>query len=176
MAAETARRVPGSGTFLECAAGTGKISLAAAPFAARVLCTDRSLPMLKRVRRKAYRHGLSNVSFAQRDLPEADGSFDAVCTGNVRRLLDAPENAAAELWRVTAPNGVLRLPTFLQGESDPLMRTLAAAYRAAGFRPKRKFTAESCRAFFHSLGLFPEETAVISGRMPVGLAVLRKPA
>ena len=53
MIAETVRRIPRGGTFLECAAGAGEISLAAAPFTARVLCTDLSLPMLDRTRKKA---------------------------------------------------------------------------------------------------------------------------
>ena len=179
MAADAAGRIPRGGTFLECAAGTGEISLAAAPFAARVLCTDLSLPMLDRARAMAARRGLVNIEFARRDLtrlPEADGTFDAVCAGNVLHLLDAPEKAVAELWRVTAPGGVLLLPTFLQGESGPLMRVLVFFYRALGFRPKRRFTVESYRAFFGSLGLPLEEIAVIPGRMPVGMAVLRKGA
>ncbi len=176
MVLETARRIPRGGIFLECAAGTGEISLAAAPFAARVLCTDLSLPMLNRARRKAARRGLGNIAFVQRDLlalPEADGAFDAVCAGNVLHLLDRPEEAVTELWRVTAPGGVLLLPTFLQGESGPLMRILVRLYQILGFRPKRRFTAESYRALFSALPL--EELAVIPGRMPVGLAVLRKP-
>lgn len=178
MAAEAARRVPSGSDLLECAAGTGEISLAAAPFARRVLCTDLSLPMLERARKKAAQRGLSNIEFAQRDLfrlPEPDGAFGAVCAANVLHLLDAPERAAAELWRVTAPGGVLLLPTFLMGEAGAVMRFLISLYRLQGFRQKYLFTQESYRAFFERLGLPVSELAVIPGRLPVGLAVLRKP-
>ena len=178
MAAEVARRLPENTDFLECAAGTGEISLAAAPFVRRVVCTDLSQPMLDRARKKAARRGLTNIAFQQRDLfhlPEGDGTYDAVSAGNVLHLLDRPEDAVAELWRVTAPGGVLLLPTFLMGESGPLMDTLMALYRLLGFRHKHTFTRQSYRAFFEGLDLPLAELAVISGRMPIGLAVPRKP-
>ena len=178
MAAEVTRRLPENTDYLECAAGTGEISLAAAPFVRRVVCTDLSLPMLDRARKKAARRDLPNIEFPQRDLfhlPEGDGTYGAVCAGNVLHLLDHPEDAVAELWRVTAPGGCLLLPTFLMGESGPLMDTLVALYRLLGFRQKHTFTRQSYRAFFEGLGLPLAELAVIPGRMPVGLAVLRKP-
>lgn len=179
MAAEVAHRLPENTDFLECAAGTGELSLAAAPFVRQVVCTDLSLPMLDRARRKAVRRGLTNIEFQQRDLfylPDGDETYGAVCAGNVLHLLDRPDEAVAELWRVTAPGGVLLLPTFLTGESGPLMNILVALYRLLGFRQKHTFTRQSYRAFFESLGLPLAEVAVIPGRMPVGLAVLRKPS
>lgn len=179
MARETARRVPAGSRFLECAAGTGEISLAAAHSAGEVLCTDLSSAMLERAKLKAARLGLGNIAFARRDLlrlPEADRSFDAVCAGNVLHLLEDPEAAVRELRRVTAAGGVLLLPTFLMGEAGPWMRFLVRLYRLAGFRFRRSFTAQSYAAFFDGIGIPPEEMVIIPGRMPVGLAVIRKPA
>ena len=176
MAAEVARRLPEDAEFLECAAGTGEISLAAAPFVRRVVCTDLSVPMLDRARKKAAERGISNIEFQQRDLfrlPERDGTYSAVCAANVLHLLEDPAKAVTELWRVTAPGGVL-LPTFLMGESGPMMKMLVALYRLMGFRQKHTFTWQSYQAFFESLGLPLAELAVVPGRMPVGLAVLRK--
>ena len=178
MAGAAARLVPAGSDMLECAAGTGEISLAAAPFAKRILCTDLSLPMLERARRKAARQGLSNIEFARRDLlhlPDPDGAFGAVCAANVLHLLDAPERAVAELWRVTAPGGALILPTFLMGEAGPLMRGLIALYRLLGFRQKHLFTRRNYQAFLDGLGLPPSLLTVIPGRLPVGLAVIQKP-
>lgn len=178
MAEAAARRVPVGSNMLECAAGTGEVSLAAAHFAGRVLCTDLSLPMLEQARRKAVRRGLSNIEFAQRDLfqlPDADGLFGAVCAANVLHLLDAPEKAVAELWRVTAPGGVLILPTFLMGESGPVMKGLISLYRLLGFRQKHIFTRQSYQAFLEGLDLPVSELTVVPGRLPVGLAVLQKP-
>lgn len=178
MAQAVARRVPVGSNMLECAAGTGEISLAAAPFAGRVLCTDLSLPMLEQARRKAVRLGLSNIEFSQRNLfhlPDTDGSFGAVCAANVLHLLDAPEEAVMELWRVTAPGGILILPTFLMGESGPVMKSMISMYRLLGFRQKHIFTRQSYQAFLEGLHLPVSELTVVPGRLPVGLAVLQKP-
>lgn len=178
MAAEVARRLPEDAEFLECAAGTGELSLAAAPFVRRVICTDLSLPMLDRAQKKAGKRGISNIEFAQRDLlhlPEPDGTYSAVCAGNVLHLLDRPEDALTELWRVTAPGGVLLLPTFFMGEASPLMNILVALYRLLGFHQKHSFTRQSYQALFKRLNLPLTELTVIPGRIPVGLAVLQKP-
>lgn len=179
MTAETVRRLPPGCGLLECAAGTGAISLAAAPSVRHVWCTDLSLPMLDQARAKAGKLGLSNIEFAQRDLfhlPEPSGTYGAVCAANVLHLLDSPEAAVRELWRVTAPGGVLLLPTFLQGQPGALMKVLLPLYKLLGFRPRHAWTAESYRAFFENMGLPPREMAFIPGRLPVGLAVLEKPA
>ena len=177
MIRQVVRRLPEDTVFLECAAGTGEISLAAAPFVRWVVCTDLSLPMLDRARRKAVRKGITKIEFRQWDLfhlPEGDGTFGAVCAANVLHLLDCPEAAVAELWRVTAPGGILLLPTFLMGEAGSLMNVLVALYRLMGFRQTYSFTKRSYQALFQSLDLPPAELAVIPGKIPVGLAVLRK--
>lgn len=178
MVRETVRRVPADVDFLECAAGTGEISLAAAPSVRRVWCTDVSLPMLEQAKAKADRLGLSNIEFARRDLlhlPEGGGTYGAVCAANVLHLLDRPEQAVRELWRVTASGGILLLPTFLQGEAGPLMRAVIPLYKLMGFRPKHAWTMDGYQRFLEGMGLPIREIVWISGRLPVGLAVLEKP-
>lgn len=177
-AAAVAALVPEGASLLECAAGTGAVSLAAAGRAGRVLCTDLSQPMLDRARAKAAGLGRANIAFARRDLfhlPEGDGTFDVVCAANVLHLLDRPGDAVAELWRVTAPGGLLVLPTFLMGEAGPLFRALVACGRLLGFRQRQRFTLEGYRAFLAGLGLPPGSLCRIQGRLPVGLAVFPKP-
>ena len=103
---------------LDCAAGTGEFSLAAARRAGSVLCTDQSEAMLARARKKAAKRGLSNIDFAVRDitaLPDPDGSFDAVIAANVLHLLPQPAAAVRELWRVAAPAGGSFCPPTCKG-------------------------------------------------------------
>ena len=175
-AARTAALVPPGARVLDCAAGTGLFSLAAAERAGSVLCTDLSEAMLEQARKKAARRGLANIAFARRDLlalPEADGVFDAVIAANVLHLLPAPERAVRELWRVTG--GLLLLPTYLQGKAGAVSGTIIKIYHGMGFHYEHAFTPESYRAFLESLHLGPIELEIIPGRLPVGLAVLRKP-
>lgn len=164
--------------MLDCAAGTGRFSLAAAERAASVLCTDLSEAMLEQAERKARRRGLDNVRFARRDLaalPDPEGSFGAVIAANVLHLLPDPEQAVRELWRVTAPGGRLLLPTYLQGKTGAAYGTMVRIYQGVGFHYEHAFTPETYRMFLEGLGLGRVTVEVIPGRLPVGLAVLNKP-
>lgn len=177
-AARTAERIPAGARVLDCAAGTGLFSLAAAERAGFVLCTDLSEAMLERAKRKARRRGLTNLDFARRDLtalPDPDGSFDAVIAANVLHLLPAPDEAVRELWRVTAPGGRLLLPTYLQGKVGAAYGAVIKIYHGVGFHYEHAFTPETYRTFLERLGLGRATVEVIPGRLPVGLAVLQKP-
>lgn len=178
-AARTAELIPVGAKVLDCAAGTGLFSLAAAERAGSVLCTDLSESMLKQARRKVERRGLSNVAFARRDvtaLSDPDGLFDAVIAANVLHLLPEPERAVRELWRVTAPGGRLILPTYLQGKTGSDYGAMIRIYQGVGFHYEHAFTPETYRGFLEHLEPGRVTVEVIPGRLPVGLAVLRRPA
>ena len=169
--------VPAGARVLDCAAGTGEFSLAAAGRASSVLCTDLSLPMLDQARRKAKKRGLSNISFARRDvtaLSDRDGSFDAVIAANVLHLLPEPEKAVRELWRVAAPGGRLILPTYLQGRAGAAYGAMIKIYQGVGFHYEHAFTPATYRAFLEWLALAPVSLEVIPGHVPEGIAVLQK--
>ena len=177
-AARAAELVPTGARVLDCAAGTGAFSLAAAERAGSVLCTDQSEAMLDQARKKAAKRGLTNIGFAQRDitaLPDPDGAFDAVIAANVLHLLPRPEIAVRELCRVTAPGGRLILPTFLQGKVGAAYGTLIKIYQGVGFHYEYAFTPETYREFLERLELGPVTVEVIDGRVPEGIGVLEKP-
>ena len=177
-AARVGSLVPPGARVLDCAAGTGEFSLAAAARAEAVLCTDLSLPMLDRARRKAKKRGMNNISFARRDvtaLSDRDGSFDAVIAANVLHLLPEPEKAVRELWRVAAPGGRLILPTYLQGRAGAVYGTMIKIYQGVGFHYEHAFTPETYRQFLEGLELAPVTVEVIPGGVPEGIALLEKP-
>ena len=177
-AARVGSLVPPGARVLDCAAGTGEFSLAAAGRASSVLCTDLSLPMLDQARRKDKKRGLSNISFARRDvtaLSDRDGSFDAVIAANVLHLLPEPEKAVRELWRVAAPGGRLILPTYLQGKAGAAYGTMIKIYQGVGFHYEHAFAPETYRQFLEGLELAPVTVEVIPGGVPEGIALLEKP-
>ena len=171
--------VPVGARVLDCAAGTGEFSLAAAKRAGSVLCTDLSEAMLEQAKKKVQKRGLSNMSFAQRDLTalsDPDGTYDVVIAGNVLHLLDDPEPAVRELWRVTAPGGRLILPTYLQGKVGAAYGAMIKIYQGVGFHYEHAFTPETYRMFLERLNLAPVTVDVVEGKVPEGIGVLEKPA
>lgn len=132
---------------LDCAAGTGALSLAAAKKARFVLCTDLSAAMLARAREKARREGVENIAFAQRDIfsrPTVH-PFDAVIAGNILHLLDRPADGVRSL----------------------------AAYRLAGFRPRHQYTAASYLEMLSGCGVGSMTYYTsLPGALPVGFALL----
>lgn len=144
MTANIEKLVPNGAKVLDCAAGTGQLSIAASKNADSVLCTDMSLKMLERAQKKARQNGIRNIDFASRDvtaLPDADESYDVVIAGNVLHLLDRPQDAVAELMRVTKKGGLVILPTFMV-KKNPLVKI----YGLIGFNPSKDYTPDTyCR-------------------------------
>ena len=157
---------------LECACGTGAISVAIAPTCARLVATDYSDGMLAQARKKLAKR--SNVIVEQADitaLPYADDSFDVAVAGNVIHLLPDPEQALRELARVVRPGGTIILPTYIeppkrkQGMIPALLARLGAGF-------ERRFTQASYRAFVEEMGYAEARYRLVRGRIPCAIAVL----
>lgn len=176
MARETARWVPPESRVLDCAAGTGALTLAAAGRAGYVLCTDLSEKMLARAGKKVRRAGRDNVEFAQRNVfaPPPERLFDVVIAGNVLHLLEEPERALDCLLADVRPGGRVILPTYLQGEAGAGIGAALKAYEALGFCPKAEYTLDSYRELLSGCGAELIRVERLEGRLPVGFGVLRR--
>ncbi len=140
---------------LECACGTGAISIYIAEKCKNLIATDFAEGMLKQASKKC-RH-FKNVTFQKADITKlefADTSFDKVVAGNVIHLLPEPEKALAELKRVTKPGGTIIIPTYIN-------------------MSKGSGTAASYKQFFTNMGYSDVTYEVVDGRMPCALAVIK---
>ncbi|MDR2898622.1 MAG: class I SAM-dependent methyltransferase [Spirochaetaceae bacterium] len=167
--------IPNGATVLETAAGTGSISLAVADKASRVLCTDISEQMLDRARRKAIKHRIQNIDFANRSiysLGVEDASFDIVIAGQVLHLIDEPEKAAAELRR--AAKQTVILPMSFTKDLRGIAKLNVSLYRMVGFSPKREFNREAYKHFLPSIGFEGCTYIAIDGKIPMMVAVWSK--
>ena len=93
-----------SDEVLECACGTGAMSVYIAPKCKKLIATDYSAGMLKKAKKKCAKYG--NVNFSNADITDLkynDASFDKVVAGNVIHLLPQPDKALNELMRVVRP-------------------------------------------------------------------------
>lgn len=179
---------------LECACGTGMLTVHIAPRCKRIVATDLSENMLKKTRKKCA--AFDNVFYEKTDMMNLhydDDTFDAVLAANVIHLLPEPENAVAEMSRVCRPGGRLIIPTYVATRGGKKAERKAAAKSGdcgekgaskklnffsraigkmgAGFQ--RQFTLDEYRAFFKEMGYEDVEYFVVEGRLPCAVAVVR---
>lgn len=168
------RLVPADAKVLDCAAGTGELSIAAAKKAKSVLCTDLSGKMLKNAQKKAASLGIQNISFETRNLfhlDDPDETYDVVIAGNVLHLLTDPQAAVKELYRVTKKGGKLLLPTFTTADRG---RVLMKLYKFVGFAPEHEYTPQEYKEMLQQTG-YDVRAKLIRGRIPCTFAVIKKP-
>jgi len=160
---------------LECAAGTGSVSIGCADKAKQVLCTDMSSNMLKVARLKAKKKNISNISFSECDIyniDQLDNSYEVVIASQVLHLLDNPEKAAEELKRVSSK--LVVVPLTLLENIKLFERVKVKIWKILGFSPKHNFGAESYKKFLCDIGLSPNNYTIVDGKMPMAVAVWSK--
>lgn len=172
--------IPKGAIVLDCAAGTGMLSMTAAKNAKKVLCTDLSKQMLIQSMKKARRNGVHNIAFAKRNitaLKDPDNSFDVVIAGNVMHLLDDPAKAFSELVRVTKKGGKIILPTYVTKESGLLFKLCIAVYKLLGYNGRAMCTEEYLNFIAENSeknGCCEYSTRLLLGNIPAGFAVIKK--
>ena len=163
-----------SDTVLECACGTGAISIYIAKRCRRLIATDFAAGMLRQAAEKCRR--FENVVFRKADITHLkckDGRFDKVVAGNVIHLLPNPEQALHELERVVRPGGQIIIPTYINMSK----KTGTAAVKfitLLGADFKRQFDLNSYKQFFADMGYENVAYHVVEGRMPCAIAVIKK--
>ena len=169
--------VPSGARVLECAGGTGELSLAAAEKAESVICTDNSEKMLDVAREKADRRGITNIRFGRQNifkLAADDEEYDVVIAGNVLHLLNDPEAAVRELYRVTKRKGRILLPTFVTRASSAFTKATLKIYELFGFNPSMEFTPRSYVFMLKCCNLGTVKAKLIKGMVPCCYAVIVK--
>lgn len=167
--------VPEGAKVLDCAAGTGELSVAASEKAESVVCTDLSLAMLEQARKKCKKLGIGNITFEERDIfhmSDEDETYDIVMAGNVLHLVDNPEEAVKELYRVTKKGGKIILPTFVHKNAGT--KALIDFYKKFGFNPASDFTAETYSKMLNGCNLGPVKVTFVDGLIPLAFAVMKK--
>lgn len=157
---------------LECACGTGAISIYIAPVCRKLWATDFSVGMLKQARRKLKSY--ENVTFKKADitaLKVKDNSFDVVVAGNVIHLLSDPKAAMEELMRVCKDGGKLIIPTYIN-ESEGTNQLAVRFLEKLGASFKRQFDAASYEAFFSEMGFQNVTYEIVEGRMSCDIAII----
>lgn len=159
---------------LECACGTGAISVPVARKCKTLTATDTAEGMLRQTSKKCSRFGHVKVRRADlMHLKYKDNLFDKVIAGNVIHLLDDPEAALKELLRVCKPGGRVIIPTYINKEEKNL-KTIIRLLEMIGVRFKRQFNLSTYKQFFADAGYPEAEFDIVEGRMSCAIAVIQK--
>ena len=167
-----AKYIKNTDRVLECACGTGAISIFIAPMCKNLFVSDYSVGMLKQARKKLKNY--DNIDYRRVDITDIkakDNSFDVVVAGNVIHLLPDPQRAMNELTRVCKDGGRLIIPTYINGDEGT--NKLAVKFlEKLGASFKCQFDAESYEKFFEDMGYENVTYEVVRGRMSCDIAVI----
>ena len=157
---------------LECACGTGLLTLPMAQTCKKLIATDVSVGMLHQAKKKVANYPNTKVGKASiLALPFKDDMFDVVVAANVIHLLDEPEKAIAELKRVCKSNGKIILPVYINNEKKNSI-VAAKLLSAIGIKFARQFSLASYKEFIASHNITQVNYSVVDGRMPCVFAII----
>ncbi len=171
---KVAELIEPSDEVLECACGTGAISIYIAHKCKKLFATDYASGMLRQAAKKC--RNCPNVTFKKADITNIkckDDRFDKVVAGNVIHLLPEPEKALDELKRVVKPRGKIIIPTYInmsKGTGTAAVKFITML--GADF--KRQFNLDTYKQFFAEKGYTDVQYYVVDGRMPCAIAVITK--
>jgi len=137
---------------LDCGTGTALIPilLGRRPVFAKVTAVDLSDEMLKIARQNIDGEGLRLRIELRRadckDLPFADGSFDAVMSNSIIHHLPDPQPALAEMVRVLRPGGLLFVRDLLRPETGARVEELVETYAGGETERQRGLFRDSLHA------------------------------
>ena len=175
MCKKVAERISSSDEVLECACGTGMISVHIAAACKHLTATDFSDGMLNKTRERCQY--INNVKVKKGDILQLDypdESFDKVVAANVIHLLDNPEKALNELFRVCRKGGEVIIPTYLVKQDRGISRLFVRIVNLFGTTFHEQFTEQTYRTFFEKLGYTDGTYDIVDGRMACDIAVFTK--
>lgn len=144
-----AEQIKSTDNVLECACGTGLLTLRVYPLCQTIVATDFSSAMLHQTKKKCSQ--ATNLHLEKADitqLPYATSSFDKVIAGNVLHLLPDPKKAMEEMKRVCRPGGEIIIPTYVKPENKNLLtRSWMNLLKVVGVKFKNSFTFSTYQSF-----------------------------
>ena len=172
---KVAERMSANDNVLECACGTGMISVHIATKCRSLVATDFSQGMLAKSRKRCKK--IKNIRVEKANILQLEypnEAFDKVVAANVIHLLNQPDIAISELIRVCKKGGKIIIPTYIimkeHGISTILIRLINHFTKTFLYQ----FNEQSYKNFFNKQGYSQIDFEVINGRTACCIAVITK--
>ena len=172
---KVAERMSSNDNVLECACGTGMISVHIATKCRSLVATDFSQGMLAKSRKRCKK--IKNIRVEKANILQLEypnESFDKVVAANVIHLLDQPDIAISELIRVCKKGGKIIIPTYIIPKEHGICKILIRLINNITKTFLYQFNEQSYKNFFKKLGYSQIDFEVINGRTACCIAVITK--
>lgn len=172
---KVAERMSSNDNVLECACGTGMISVHIATKCRSLIATDFSQGMLAKSRKRCKK--IKNIRVEKANILQLkypNESFDKVVAANVIHLLDQPDIAISELIRVCKKGGKIIIPTYIITKEHGISTILIRLINHFAKTFLYQFNEQSYKNFFKKLGYSQIDFEVINGRTACCIAVITK--
>ena len=172
---KVAERISPHDIVLECACGTGMISIHIAAICKKLIATDFSDGMLSQSCKRCKNFG--NVTIEKGNILQLNypnDEFDKVVAANVIHLIEHPEIALNELLRVCKKGGEVIIPTYLISDTWGVSKVFVWFINRFTKTFIGKFNEKTYKQFFENLGYVDISYELIEGRMPCGIAIIKK--
>ena len=170
-----AERMSSNDNVLECACGTGMISVHIATKCRSLIATDFSQGMLAKSRKRCKK--IKNIRVEKANILQLEypnESFDKVVAANVIHLLDQPDIAISELIRVCKKGGKIIIPTYIITKEHGIFTILIRLINHFTKTFLYQFNEQSYKNFFNKQGYSQIDFEVINGRTACCIAVITK--
>ena len=172
---KVAERMSANDNVLECACGTGMISVHIATKCRSLIATDFSQGMIAKSRKRCKK--IKNIRVEKANILQLEypnESFDKVVAANVIHLLDQPDIAISELIRVCKKGGKIIIPTYIITKEHRISTILIRLINHFTKTFLYQFNEQSYKNFFNKQGYSQIDFEVINGRAACCIAVITK--
>lgn len=172
---KVAERMSSNDNVLECACGTGMISVHIATKCRSLIATDFSQGMLAKSRKRCK--NIKNIRVEKANILQLEypnESFDKVVAANVIHLLDQPDIAISELIRVCKKGGQIIIPIYIITKERAISTIFIRLINHFTKTFLYQFNEQSYKNFFKKLGYSQIDFEVINGRTACCIAVITK--
>ena len=172
---KVAERMSSNDNVLECACGTGMISVYIATKCRSLIATDFSQGMLAKSRKRCK--NIKNIRVEKANILQLEypnESFDKVVAANVIHLLDQPDIAISELIRVCKKGGQIIIPIYIITKERAISTIFIRLINHFTKTFLYQFNEQSYKNFFNKQGYSQIDFEVINGRTACCIAVITK--
>lgn len=139
-----------------------------------MIASDVSSAMAERLDRRVREEELAAVevrTMSAHALELPDASFDGALCANALHVMEAPEQALAELRRVLVPGGVLVAPTFCHGVDRPRRLLSRALSLVSPFIAHSRFAPDEVAGLIQGCGFEIRRMVMFPGIFPIAYVV-----